>query len=68
MTTAHELARILASRTSQGITLTIETDTGQVFSVLATEEQAAALVEEVQALLQAATLRIEDRAGGGGTR
>ena len=51
MTTAHELARIRASRTGQGITLTIETDTGQVFSVLATEKQAAALVEEVQALL-----------------
>ena len=51
MTTAHQLARILASRTGGAITLTFETDTGQVFSVLATNEQASNLVHEVQGLL-----------------
>jgi hypothetical protein len=51
MTTAHQLARILASRTDAGITLTLETDTGQIFSVLATAAQASALMEEVRVLL-----------------
>jgi hypothetical protein len=51
MTTAHQLARTLASRTDGAITLTFETDTGQVFSVLATNEQASNLVHEVQGLL-----------------
>ena len=51
MTTAHQLARILSSRTDAGITLTLETDTGQVFSVLATDKQASDLMEEVRVLL-----------------
>lgn len=51
MTTAHQLARVLASRKDGGITFTVETDTGQVFSVLATDEQASNLVHELQGLL-----------------
>jgi hypothetical protein len=50
MRTAHQLARILASKNLGGIKLTIETDTGQIFCVAATDEQAGALVAEIDGL------------------
>jgi hypothetical protein len=51
MTAAHQLARVLASKTADGFRLTFETDPGQVFKVVATEEQADGLVEELEELL-----------------
>ena len=50
MRTAHQLARISASKNDSGINLTLETDTGQVFCVVASDEQVGTLVNEVQVL------------------
>jgi hypothetical protein len=58
MRTAHQLARILASKTDSGINLTLETDTGQVFCVAATDEQVGALAEEVRGLRTPNSLRL----------
>lgn len=51
MTTAPRLANITAIRTDLGIDLVIEDSEGEIFKVLATEEQVDSLVDSLDELL-----------------
>lgn len=52
-TTTHRLTRILATKTDDGIELGVETESGEILKLLATDEQIDALFEELDDLVSA---------------
>ncbi|AWN42471.1 hypothetical protein U8607_16970 [Methylobacterium durans] len=61
MRPTQRLARILATRSGDGIELAIATATGETLKVLATQEQIDMLVDELEDILNSPT---EDAPGG----